>query len=143
MVTFDTGNGIIEVRLVKAATYARNESLDEYCPCDEPDIPQRIMTRYILAEHNQYGVEITLRKGFSHGYYDGAFIVIMKDMETGKEMLKKKLFQKEITLKKPAILDRNEEVDFFTRDIIMNKEVAAMNPPLGLGLQSSGKLEHR
>jgi hypothetical protein len=94
------------------------------------------LRRFIVAQEAYYGVEITLRKGFSHGRYYGAFGVIIENMTSGKMLYQECIFIKSIS-RSNLSLDKHERFTIKTLPaVIVDGEVKenvrlsfqAMNP---------------
>ncbi|EPE29875.1 hypothetical protein GLAREA_01035 [Glarea lozoyensis ATCC 20868] len=62
----------------------------------EKKTPGLELKRFIVAQEACYGVEITLRKGFSHGRYYGGFTLILIDLESDKVLYNERIFEKSL-----------------------------------------------
>ncbi|KAF5871097.1 uncharacterized protein Bfra_007610 [Botrytis fragariae] len=56
--------------------------LDEYMEVGKKDPKTGELTRFIFSKEETFGLEITLKAGFNHGYYDGV-IVKLSDVNSG------------------------------------------------------------
>lgn len=114
----------IEVRLVKPPFDAEESArvyFDEYEKLGTPH-PEKLShecTRYIIPENTAYAVEITLKKGFDYGDWDGVIVEVLRKVNKasiGQEILHKPTDQKD-----PLPIGRKYVVDRFNYAMLDGK----------------------
>jgi len=115
MVFLGPPRGEIEVRLVKPpfdAVESARIYFDEYEKLGTPRAEKLSYksTRYIVPEHTSYAIELTLKKGFDFGEWEGIYVWVynkVKMSPIGKKKLPKPLGQRDLLLSgKKILVDR-------------------------------------
>ncbi|TGO55195.1 hypothetical protein BCON_0095g00090 [Botryotinia convoluta] len=67
----------------------KSQYLDEYMEVGKKDLKTGELTRFIFSKEEKFGLEITLKAGFNHGYYDSV-MVKLSDVNSGDVIWQKK-----------------------------------------------------
>ncbi|KAI9649992.1 hypothetical protein NHQ30_000005 [Ciborinia camelliae] len=68
---------------------SQQKYIEEYMEVGKKDPATGELTRFIISKDEVFGVEVTLQKGFNHGYYDGVMIKL-SDVHSGVVFWQKK-----------------------------------------------------
>ncbi|KAF7865790.1 hypothetical protein EAF04_005955 [Stromatinia cepivora] len=68
---------------------SKQKYLDEFMEVGKKDRETGELTRFIVSNDEAFGLEITLKQGFNHGYYDGVMIKL-SDVHSGSLIWQKK-----------------------------------------------------
>ncbi|KAA8563671.1 hypothetical protein EYC84_011692 [Monilinia fructicola] len=63
--------------------------IDEYMEVGKRDEETGMLTRFITSNDEMFGLEVTMKKGFNHGYYDGVMIALY-DVHSGNMFWEKR-----------------------------------------------------
>jgi hypothetical protein len=114
----------IEVRLVKPPFDAKESArvyFDEYekLGTPHPEKLSRECTRYIIPENTAYAIEITLKKGFDYGDWDGVGVEVRR--KVNRTTIGVKILPKPTDQKGPLPIGRKYIVDRFDHATIDGK----------------------
>jgi hypothetical protein len=116
----------IEVRLVKPPFDAEESArayFDEYEKLGSPH-PEKLShecTRYIIPENTAYAIEITLKKGFDYGDWDGVSVHVRR--KVNKTRIGKKDLPKPTDQRGPLPIERKYVVDRINHAVVDGKEL--------------------
>lgn len=90
MAIFGPGNSQIEVRVIKLPgnpdDLTKPVYFDEYAPLGDLKIPEKTITRCIIPEDVNYGIEVRFKAGFQHREFNNVIRLRLKD-KTSKATL--------------------------------------------------------
>lgn len=113
---------------------SKRKYLDEYVEVGKRDQERGEVTRFIVSNDEVFGLEVTLKEGFNHGYYDGVMIKL-SDVHSGSIVWQKKYPKsnaKDSSLKDEKILI--ESIDYAIIDGVLRSNVCLKLAPLVPGL---------
>ena len=80
-------NARVEVRVIKLPGKPDDITnpvyFDEYTTLGDRKVPEKAITRCIVPEVMNYGVEVKFKAGFQHGEFDGHIALLLKDKTSG------------------------------------------------------------